>query len=130
MYDKIVAYASTIRAADPAAKIVGPEEWSWWAMYASGFDQANGFSAANSDYNTHNQTYYYPWLLQQLYAYKQQTGTQLLDVLTVHCYNGAPGGSDDSLSGQQYSQSGNTHPVGPDAFRILPGMATSASTAA
>ncbi len=102
MYDKIVAYASTIRAADPAAKIVGPEEWSWWAMFASGFDQANGSSAANSDYNTHNQTYYYPWLLQQLYAYKQQTGTQLLDVLTVHCYNGAPGGSDDSLSGQQY----------------------------
>ncbi len=102
MYDKIVAYASVIRAADPAAKIVGPEEWSWWAMYASGFDQANGFSAANSDYNTHNQTYYYPWLLQQLYAYKQQTGTQLLDVLTVHCYNGAPGSSDDSVSGQQY----------------------------
>jgi hypothetical protein len=102
MYDKIVAYASTIRAADPAAKIVGPEEWSWWAMYASGFDQANGFSAANSDYNTHGQTYYYPWLLQQFYAYQQQTGTKLLDVLAVHCYNGAPGSSDDSLSGQQY----------------------------
>ena len=102
MYDKIVAYASVIRAADPAAKIVGPEEWSWWAMFASGLDQANGFSAANSDYNTHNQTYYYPWLLQQLHAYQQQTGTPLLDVLTVHCYNGAPSGSDDSLSGQQY----------------------------
>ena len=102
MYNKIVAYASTIRAVDSAAKIVGPEEWSWWAMYASGFDQANGFSAANSDYNTHNQTYYYPWLLQQLYAYKQQTGAQLLDVLTVHCYNGAPSSSDDSLAGQQY----------------------------
>jgi Glycoside hydrolase family 44 len=102
MYDKIVAYASVIRAADPAAKIIGPEEWSWWAMFASGLDQANGFSAANSDYNTHNQTYYYPWLLQQLHAYQQQTGTQLLDVLSVHCYNGAPGNSDDSISGQQY----------------------------
>jgi Glycoside hydrolase family 44/Fibronectin type III domain len=102
MYDKIVAYAGVIRSADPAAKIIGPEEWSWWAMYASGFDQANGFSAANSDYNTHNQTYYYPWLLQQLYAYQQQTGTRLLDVLSVHCYNGAPASSDDSLVGQQY----------------------------
>jgi fibronectin type 3 domain-containing protein len=102
MYDKIVAYAGVIRSADPAAKIVGPEEWSWWAMFASGFDQANGFSAANSDYNTHNQTYYYPWLLQQLYAYQQQTGTRLLDVLSVHCYNGAPASSDDSLAGQQY----------------------------
>jgi hypothetical protein len=102
MYDKIVGYASVIRSAVPAAKIIGPEEWSWWAMYASGFDQANGFGAASSDYNTHGQTYYYQWLLQQLYAYKQQTGTQLLDVLSVHCYNGAPGASDDSLAGQQY----------------------------
>jgi hypothetical protein len=102
MYNKIVAYASAIRSVDPAAKIVGPEEWSWWAMFFSGFDQANGSSAANSDYNTHGQMYYYPWLLEQLYAYKQKTGTQLLDVLTVHCYNGAPSGSDDSLAGQQY----------------------------
>jgi hypothetical protein len=91
MYNKIVAYASAIRAADPNAKIVGPEEWSWWAMYFSGFDQANGSSAANSDYNTHNQTYYYPWLLQQLYAYQQSTGTKMLDILTVHCYNAIPG---------------------------------------
>ena len=102
MYNKIVAYASAIRAADPNAKIIGPEEWSWWAMYFSGYDQANGASAATSDYNTHNQTYYYPWLLQQLYAYRQQTGVSLIDMLSVHCYNGAPAGTDDSLSGQQY----------------------------
>ena len=101
IYNKIVAYASAIRAADPNAKIVGFEEWSWWAMYFSGFDQANGSGGANSDYNTHNQTYYYPWLLQQLYAYKQHTGTSLLDILTVHCYNAVPGSSDDSLAGQQ-----------------------------
>ena len=101
MYNKIVAYATAIRAADPNAKIVGFEEWSWWAMYFSGFDQANGAGAANSDYNTHNHTYYYPWLLQQLYAYKQQTGKSLLDVLTVHCYNALPNSGDDSLSGQQ-----------------------------
>ncbi|MBV9266963.1 MAG: hypothetical protein JO061_12410 [Acidobacteriaceae bacterium] len=101
MYNKILAYASAIRSADPNAKILGFEEWTWWAMYDSGFDQKNGSSASNSDYNTHNQTYYYPWLLQQLYAYKQQTGTQLIDVLTDHCYNAIPDGSDDSLTGQQ-----------------------------
>jgi fibronectin type 3 domain-containing protein len=101
LFNKLVAYATAIRAADPNAKIVGFEEWSWWAMYFSGFDQANGSGASNSDYNTHNHTYYYPWLLQQLYAYKQQTGVQLLDVLTVHCYNALPGGNDDSPSGQQ-----------------------------
>jgi hypothetical protein len=101
MYNKIVAYATAIRAADPNAKIVGFEEWSWWAMYFSGFDQANGASASNSDYKTHNQTYYYPWLLQQLYTYQQNTGTKLLDILTVHCYNAIPASNDDSLSGQQ-----------------------------
>jgi hypothetical protein len=101
IYDKIVTYATAIRAADPAAKIAGPEEWSWMAMYYSGLDLANGMSAANSDYNTHNRTYYYPWLLQKLYAYKQQTGTALIDILTVHAYNATPDGSDDSLTAQQ-----------------------------
>ena len=101
MYNKIVAYATAIRAADPNAKIAAFEEWSWWAMYFSGLDQAQGAGVAGSDYNTHSHTYYYPWLLQQLYAYKQQTGTQLIDILTVHCYNALPGDNDDSLSGQQ-----------------------------
>ena len=99
MYDAIVSYASAIRAADPNAKIAGFEEWGWWAMYFSGFDQANGWSASNSDYNTHSQTYYYPWLLQQLHQYELTHGVRLLDVLTVHCYNDGPGG-DDSLATQ------------------------------
>jgi hypothetical protein len=98
-YNDIVAYATAIRAADPNAKIVAPEEWVWWAMYESGLDQANG-TGAGSDYATHNNTYYYPWLLQQLYAYQQSKGTKLIDMLSVHCYNQIPGGSDDSASGQ------------------------------
>ena len=100
LFDKIVAYATAIRAVDPDAKIVGPEEWGWSAMFMSGLDQANGIASANSDYNTHGKTYYYPWLLQQLATYKQKTGVQLIDVLTVHGYNATPGGSDDSLAGQ------------------------------
>lgn len=100
LWNRIVAYASVIRAADPAAKIGGPEEWSWWAMYASGFDQAGGLGAAGSDYNTHGRTYHYPWLLQQLWAYKQQTGIQLIDILTVHAYNMAPDDDDDSAAAQ------------------------------
>ena len=101
LYAKIVAYATAIRAADPMARIAGPEEWSWWAMYYSGFDQANGWSAANSDYNTHGHTYYYPWLLQKLQTYRQQNGVPLIDILTVHAYNATPDGNDDSASAQQ-----------------------------
>ncbi|MGA3047448.1 MAG: glycoside hydrolase family 44 protein [Terracidiphilus sp.] len=98
-YNDIVSYATAIRAADPNAKIVAPEEWIWWAMYESGLDQKNG-TGAGSDYATHNNTYYYPWLLQQLYAYQQSHGTKLIDMLSVHCYNPTPGGSDDSATGQ------------------------------
>ncbi len=80
MYNKIVAYATAIRAADPNAKIAGPEEWSWWAMYFSGFDQANGSGASNSDYNSHAKTYYYPWLLQTTLR------VQAIDRDTTHRY--------------------------------------------
>jgi len=100
IFAKIKDYATAIRAADPTARIGGPEEWSWWALYDSGFDQAHGIGASNSDYHTHGQTYYYPWLLQQLAAYRQQTGVQLIDILTVHAYNGTPDGEDDSPAAQ------------------------------
>jgi len=98
-YNNIVSYATAIRAADPNAKIIGPEEWVWWAMFSSGLDQKNG-TGAGSDYATHNNTYYYPWLLQQLYAYQQAHGTKLIDGLSVHCYNQEPDDGDDSASGQ------------------------------
>jgi len=103
LYNAIVAYAGAIRAADPNAKIIGPEEWSWWAMWESGHDQANG-TGAGSDYATHNNTYYYPWLLQQLYKYRQTTGIKLIDVLSVHCYNAIPGGGDDAATQKQRNQ--------------------------
>ena len=101
IYDDYVSYADAVRALDPNAVIVGPEEWSWWAMFLSGNDQMNGISGPGSDYNTHSQTYYYPWLLKQLYAYQQSTGKQLLNVLSTHYYPMELANSDDdSLSGQ------------------------------
>jgi hypothetical protein len=88
LYNDIVAYAGAIRSVDPNAIIVGPEEWSWWAMFESGLDQQNG-NGSGSDYATHNNTYYYPYLLQKLYAYKQSTGVDLINILSVHCYTDA-----------------------------------------
>jgi hypothetical protein len=102
LYNDFLAYAGAVRAADPNAIIVGPEEWGWWAMFLSGYDQTNGIGAAGSDYNTHNHTYYYPWLLQQLAAYQQSTGKQLINVLSTHYYPQELSNSDDdSLSAQQ-----------------------------
>ena len=101
LYNDYVSYAGAVRALDPNALIVGPEEWGWWAQYLSGYDQQNGISASGSDYNTHNKMYYYPWLLSQLHAYQQSSGKQLLNVLSVHYYPQELGNSDDdSASGQ------------------------------
>ncbi len=101
IYDKIVAYATAVRAFDPTAKICMGEEYSWFAMYYSGLDQANGTGGTSSDYNTHGQLYFYPWLLQKIQAYKQQTGIQLIDVLTVHGYTDGPGDDDQSTTQAQ-----------------------------
>jgi hypothetical protein len=101
LFNDYVSYASTVRALDSNAIIVGPEEWGWWAQFLSGFDQQNGIGASGSDYNTHNKTYYYPWLLQQLHAYQQSTGKQLLNVLSVHYYpQELSNSNDDSTAGQ------------------------------
>lgn len=95
-------YAAALRALDPNALIVGPEEWSWWAMFVSGYDQQNGIDAAKSDYNTHSKTYYYPWLLQQLYAHRVSTGQQLLNILSLHYYPPELANpDDDSLAAQE-----------------------------
>ena len=96
MYDKVVAYATAVRQVDPAAKIAFGEEWSWSPMFISGYDQAHGVNDPNSDYNTHGKIYYYEWMLQQLYAYKQRTGIQLIDMLTVHMYPGIGTSNDAS----------------------------------
>ncbi len=85
IYDDYLNYAGAVRALDPNATIVGPEEWGWLALFYSGYDQQNG-TGPGSDYATHGNTYYYPWLLQQLYSYQQSTGKQLLNVLSVHYY--------------------------------------------
>lgn len=101
MWDKIVAYATAVRAADPTAKIGAGEEWGWWPMYFSGRDQSAGTEAANSDYNTHGRVYYYPWLLQKIRAHKQQTGVQLIDFITVHGYTDGPVDDDQTATQNQ-----------------------------
>ncbi len=93
----IQAYAGAIKSVDPNATVIGPEDWSWWAMWESGKDQANG-TGAGSDYATHNNTYYYPWLLQQLAAYKQTNGVNLIDVLSAHCYTDDSGSVSEAIN--------------------------------
>lgn len=97
---RIKNYAAAIRAVDPGATIVGPEEWGWSGYTLSGYDQQygsiNGWSYL-PDRTNHGGADYLPWMLQQLKA----DGRRLLDVFTVHYYpQGGEFGNDTSTTMQ------------------------------
>ncbi len=100
VFSRMTDYASQIKAADPGALIVGPEEWGWSAYTLSGYDQQwgslHGWSSL-PDRIAHNNMDYMPWLLQQL----RNDGRHLLDVFTVHYYpQSGEFGNDTSTSMQ------------------------------
>jgi len=87
--DDIVAYGTQVKAADPSAQVVGPEEWGWTGYILSGYDQQYGAQngwGINPDRTAHGGMDYLPWLLSQLKAHETQTGKRLLDIFTVHYY--------------------------------------------
>lgn len=97
---RVLDYAAQVRAADPSALIVGPEEWGWSGYFYSGYDQQYGSLHGWSylpDRTNHGGADYLPWLLGQL----KLDGRHLLDVFTVHYYpQGGEFGNDTSTSTQ------------------------------
>lgn len=86
---KILDYAAMIKTADPAALVVGPEEWGWSGYFYSGYDQQYGSLHGWSvlpDRNNHGGMDYLPWLLSQLKQNPVAGGLLPLDVFTVHYY--------------------------------------------
>jgi hypothetical protein len=87
----MIDYAQKLRAVDPAAQLAGPEEWGWLAYFYSGYDQqtanqGQGYGPSLPDRASHGGMEYMPWLLQQLKAAENQTGTKMLDIFTLHIY--------------------------------------------
>ena len=87
--DKIFDYAARVKANDPNALVLGPEEWGWSGYFYSGYDQQYGSQhgwsylpdrAANGGWD------YLPWLLDQFRQRATNTNQRLLDFLTVHYY--------------------------------------------
>ena len=81
--DKILAYGARVKAADPSALVVAPEEWGWDGYLASGYDQQTG---GQTDRAAHGGMDYLPWLLQQISQHDQAAGQRTLDVFSVHFY--------------------------------------------
>jgi PKD repeat protein len=101
---KIINYASAIKAVDPSALVFGPEEWGWSGYVYSGYDQQYG--AAHNwccfpDKQAHGNWDYLPWLLDQMRQYEATNGKRLLDVFSVHYYpQGGEFGDDTSINMQ------------------------------
>ena len=86
----ILAYSAKVKAADPTASVVAPEEWGWSGYFYSGFDQqygaAHGYQGGYPDRDAHGGMDYLPWVLNQVYKNDQATGKRSLDVFSVHFY--------------------------------------------
>lgn len=101
---KMIDYADAIKAVDPAALIVGPEEWGWSGYLLSGYDQQWGAQhgwGSLPDRAAHGNADYLPWLLGQLHQHEITTGKRPLDVFSVHYYpQGGEFGNDTSSAMQ------------------------------
>jgi PKD repeat protein len=100
-------YAAAVRAADPNAMIVGPEEWGWSGYLFSGYDQQYGSQHGWSflpDRTNHGGMDYLPWLLQQL----KLDGRRLLDAFTVHYYPQGGEFSNDTSTSMQLRRNQST----------------------
>jgi hypothetical protein len=109
--DDLVAYATMVKNADPAARILGPEEWGWPGYFASGADGV--YAAAHNyqghpDKDAHGGMDYIPWLLDQLRQHEAQTKQRLLDILTVHYYPQSGEFGDDDSSAVQLLRNQST----------------------
>jgi hypothetical protein len=102
--DRMIDHATMIKALDPDALVLGPEEWGWSGYLYSGYDQQYGSEHGWGNYPdraAHGGQDYMPWLLDQLRQRSSAAGRRLLDVFTLHCYpQGGEFGNDVSSSMQ------------------------------
>ena len=102
--NRMLDYGGAIKAADPSALVVGPEEWGWSGYFYSGYDQQYGGLHGWSnlpDRAAHGNQDYLPWLLDQLRQNEAATGKRVLDVFSVHYYpQGGEFGNDLSTATQ------------------------------
>src|SRR5258708_6896029 len=112
---RILDYAAQIKAADPSALVVGPEEWGWSGYLLSGYDQQwggiNGWSNL-PDRTAHGNMDYLPWLLNEL----KLDGRHLLDVFTVHCYPQGGEFSNDTSQSMQLLRNRSTRQLWDPAY--------------
>ena len=90
--DRIFDYGTKVKAIDPNALLLAPEEWGWPGYLYSGYDwqwagNNRNWNPANfPDRGTNGGMDYGPWLLNQMRQHELTNGKRLLDVFTLHIY--------------------------------------------
>jgi hypothetical protein len=118
--NRTIAYASMIKAIDPAALVLGPEEWGWSGYFYSGYDQQYGSQHGWGylpDRAAHGGQDYLPYLLDQLHQYDLATGQRLLDVFTVHYYPQGGEFSNDVSTAMQLLRNRSTRSLWDPTYR-------------
>jgi chitodextrinase len=108
---KMLDYAARVKANDPSALVVGPEEWGWSGYLFSGYDQQWGSLHGWSnlpDRAAHGGADYLPWLLDQLRQDATARGQRLVDVFSVHYYPQGGEFSDDVSTSMQLRRNRST----------------------
>jgi hypothetical protein len=117
--DKTIDFAQRIKAIDPTALVVGPEEWGWSGYFYSGFDQQYGAAhgwGSLPDRNAHGGADYLPWYLDELRRRHASSGQRLLDVFTVHYYPQGGEFSDDVSTATQLRRNRSTRSLWDPAY--------------
>jgi Glycoside hydrolase family 44 len=117
--DKMIDYAGKIKAVDPSALVVGPEEWGWSGYLFSGYDQQYGSAHGWGflpDRANHGGQDYLPWLLSALRQNDIANARRLLDVFTVHYYPQGGEFSNDVSSAMQLRRNRSTRSLWDPAY--------------
>jgi putative cell wall-binding protein len=84
LWQKSLAAAQGIKAADPSATVDGPGDWGWCAYFYAPDDP--GTCGPGPDRTAHGNVPLAAWYLQQFAAYDQAHGQRLLDYFDEHFY--------------------------------------------
>lgn len=83
--NKVIAYSNVVKAVDPDALVVAPEEWGWFGYNYSGFDQqyssVHGLDHTPDRTNQTDGMDYVPWMLTQW-----KRAGKPVDVFSLHFY--------------------------------------------
>ena len=82
IWQRTVAYASAVKAQDPAAQVFGPVTWGYCDLFGSAADNC----VDGSDREAHEGKPFVKWYLGKVCEYQAQNGVRLVDVLDLHYY--------------------------------------------